>query len=202
MDVKNDDGVVVADVIYSEIHTKVLNKEQLPCKSYEVESNGNCLGFVNCCKEALWSTIHPKLNCSVFHLETMHDGNTNLTECNSKQSAKEAIRLLKDTQFEISQNPLRFGCPLPCFRISYEVDVNYYHENTVGEFMKDDYQMLSNFSVFFFSRSLWIEERIETLTYDLGGMLAAAGGNLGLMLGFSCLTLVFGIINWFKKCGR
>ena len=44
-----------------------------------------------------------------------------------------------------------------------------------------------------------VEERIETLIYDTGNFLAQAGGNLGLFLGFSCLSLLFAIIKLFKK---
>jgi hypothetical protein len=43
-----------------------------------------------------------------------------------------------------------------------------------------------------------VEERIETLVYDVGSFLAAAGGNLGLLLGFSCLSTIFGFINWMQ----
>ena len=44
-----------------------------------------------------------------------------------------------------------------------------------------------------------IEEQIETLVYDAGNFLAAVGGNLGLFLGFSCLTMLLGIVKFVKK---
>jgi hypothetical protein len=44
-----------------------------------------------------------------------------------------------------------------------------------------------------------VEERIETLVYNTGSFLSAAGGNLGLHLGFSCLSTVFGFINWMQE---
>jgi hypothetical protein len=46
--------------------------------------------------------------------------------------------------------------------------------------------------------SLDVESRYETLVYDFGTMLAATGGNLGLMLGFSCLTCIEGIIDFLE----
>jgi hypothetical protein len=49
--------------------------------------------------------------------------------------------------------------------------------------------------------SLLVEEQIETLAYDFGNFLAAAGGNLGLFLGFSCLPMLLGFISIFKKFG-
>jgi hypothetical protein len=35
--------------------------------------------------------------------------------------------------------------------------------------------------------------------YDFGGFLAAAGGNLGLLLGFSCLSISLMAVEWMKK---
>jgi hypothetical protein len=48
-------------------------------------------------------------------------------------------------------------------------------------------------------KTLMVEERVETLIFDVPGMLSAAGGNLGLLLGFSCLSLLFGIVQCFSK---
>ena len=46
-----------------------------------------------------------------------------------------------------------------------------------------------------YSASNLIEEQIETLLYDFGGFIAAAGGNLGLFLGLSCLSMVFALVD-------
>jgi len=44
-----------------------------------------------------------------------------------------------------------------------------------------------------------VEEKTETLVYDLGTFLAALGGNLGLALGFSCLSILLGIVNYLTQ---
>jgi len=54
------------------------------------------------------------------------------------------------------------------------------------------------FLLFYFYTTLTVEEKIETLLYDFGGLMAAAGGNLGLCLGFSCLSILFSIIAGFS----
>ena len=50
------------------------------------------------------------------------------------------------------------------------------------------------------------EVRTETLVYDTVNFLSAIGGNLGLFVGFSCLSVVFTLIdlfspilNWFSS---
>jgi hypothetical protein len=47
-----------------------------------------------------------------------------------------------------------------------------------------------------------IEEKTEALVYDFGTFLAAIGGNLGLFLGFSCLSLLLILISMFEKCTK
>ena len=45
-----------------------------------------------------------------------------------------------------------------------------------------------------------IEDQVETLIYDFGGFVAAAGGNLGLFLGFSCLSVTFAAVDRLVQC--
>ena len=47
--------------------------------------------------------------------------------------------------------------------------------------------------------TLFVDEKIESLEYDIGSFLAAAGGNLGLMLGFSCLSVMFTTVEYANK---
>jgi len=44
-----------------------------------------------------------------------------------------------------------------------------------------------------------VESEDETLVYDAGNFLTAAGGYLGLCLGFSCLSLLIGIFNLARR---
>ena len=50
--------------------------------------------------------------------------------------------------------------------------------------------------------TLLVEEEVEALVYDEVNFVAAAGGNLGLLLGFSCFglteTLIAYLKNWMK----
>ena len=55
------------------------------------------------------------------------------------------------------------------------------------------------FTLLAYYSTLNIEEKIESLEYDLGNFVAAAGGNLGLLAGFSCLSLIFGVIDGIQK---
>ena len=63
--------------------------------------------------------------------------------------------------------------------------------------MEDIYQTGVSLSLSY--ESLIVEEHIETLVYDAGSFLSAIGGNLGLFLGFSCLTMLLGILKLAEK---
>jgi hypothetical protein len=48
--------------------------------------------------------------------------------------------------------------------------------------------------------SLLVEERTETIIYDLECLLTSLGGNLGLFLGFSCFSTLVGVLKFiFEK---
>ena len=47
--------------------------------------------------------------------------------------------------------------------------------------------------------TLEVENEVETYVYDISSFLASVGGNLGLLLGFSCFTVLFASINLAKK---
>ena len=56
----------------------------------------------------------------------------------------------------------------------------------------------NNFDLYYSFETMDTEERMETLTYDLGNFLVAAGGNLGLFLGFSCFSLMVTFIEYLN----
>jgi hypothetical protein len=46
-----------------------------------------------------------------------------------------------------------------------------------------------------------VEEHVESLAYDASSLLVSVGGNLGLFLGFSCLSVLFALINICQNYG-
>ncbi len=95
-------------------------------------------------------------------------------------------------------NTNQFGCLPPCRITHFEIDVKLYHENSLFLYEKltsaEDSEKSTaaehGFTLLYFYKTLRVEEKIETFIFDLGGVLAAAGGNLGLCLGFSCLSIL------------
>ena len=92
--------------------------------------------------------------------------------------------------------PEKYGCPFPCDELNYEISLKYYHETSWPDFSKPPANLSNNFFLKLFYDTFDIVESKETLVYDIGDLFAAAGGHLGLFLGFSCLSLMMQIIDY------
>ena len=137
-------------------------------------------------------------------LEYFLNGTNELENCQDVASATNAIRHFGMVAYLKEKEQMLASCPLPCKQLSYEVNVRKFHTNTWVVY--DDQPIAdiaeTGVSISLSYESLIVEERIETLVYDVGNFLSAVGGNLGLFLGFSCLTMLLGILRAAKKFRR
>jgi len=119
---------------------------------------------------------------------------TDLEQCKLRASAKATYKIFDQVAFDFLAYPHKFGCPYPCVKLSYEISLKYFHETSWPDFYKP-----RNFNDTFFLtlsyKTFDIVENEETLIYDIGNFFAAAGGHLGLFLGFSCLSVLMQIID-------
>lgn len=58
----------------------------------------------------------------------------------------------------------------------------------------NEYVMLSLMFI-----SVLVEQQVDSYVYDVINFLSAAGGNLGLFLGFSCLSIILYIIDMIES---
>ena len=120
-----------------------------------------------------------------------------IKECQNETAALEALWLYSFFISTFTVKPWFYGCPVPCRQRSYKFMMDSLHKNTlVFPFYKPEDQKYFIFTYYF--ASLNVEERSESLDYDFGNFLVAAGGNLGLFLGFSCLSVLFAVIDYAK----
>jgi len=61
------------------------------------------------------------------------------------------------------------------------------------------FEIKNDFALYVYFSTLNVEQQIESFDYDFASFLAAAGGNLGLFLGFSCLSVLFAVVNYVSK---
>lgn len=101
---------------------------------------------------------------------------------------------MKDKQEWLSR------CPSPCEQTVFDFKIQKHHQNTISGDKRINATLIATGVMFLLQYEKFvIEEHVETLIYDTGNFLAQAGGNLGLFLGFSCLSLLLAITNFLVK---
>jgi hypothetical protein len=125
------------------------------------------------------------------------DEKEDLEQCKTKATAKMTYKTFKGVNYDFLAYPDTFGCPFPCGKLSYEISLKYFHETSWPDIYKPD-NFNDTFFLSLFYETFDREENEETLVYDAGNFFAAAGGHLGLFLGFSCLSLLMQIIDFLN----
>ena len=88
---------------------------------------------------------------------------------------------------------------MPCHQLRHNYIVTNFHKNNLvvpaypipPDYAENYYFIFAAFS------SMDIEKHEEALIYDFGNFFAVVGGNLGLFLGFSCLSIVYTGVDLF-----
>jgi hypothetical protein len=168
--------------------------KQRPCKEYSLQE------YLECSKSKFWNLFQNRSTCVVFIIkEFVPQNQTLLPQCPSEATSRSTVNIsfvLVDRLTACSSNQ---GCALPCTTISYNLKLKYISENIwihMNNF--ENFVESNNFDLYYSFETMDTEERMETLTYDLGNFLVAAGGNLGLFLGFSCFSLMVTFIEYLN----
>ena len=153
----------------------------------------------------LWSLINPIFLCFLTGFELLTNGITS-AECQDRKSAQENINIFTDMLYYKRLLWLR-ECPLPCKQKVYDAKVFKFHSNTlIGRDEKLTKEIRKNAVLFGIGYETFaVHENVEALVYDTGMLLSQIGGNLGLFLGVSCLSVLTGIIKLSRKfvfCGN
>jgi len=121
-----------------------------------------------------------------------------LPECTTKKIALSTVQVFTDHIDDYQSRTSEFGCPIPCEQKRFKYTLEYFSKNTWIEFDDGNESGDDIFELFVFFKSMDVEKRTETFVYDVGNFLTAAGGNLGLFMGFSCLTILIALIDNFN----
>ena len=129
-------------------------------------------------------------------------GNENrFKPCQDNATAIKSVGKLMSIAYTDEKDVWLSACPVPCRQIRYDANIRYFHKSS---FLEPTNSYGNNFSATCILLSisyetLLTEDHEESLVYDLTNFLAAAGGNLGLFLGFSCMSIFYGMIKFVKK---
>ncbi len=155
--------------------------------------------FLTCCKQQIWDSLRSQITCLIPGLEEIVPSQQDINICSNKTLATNVYNKYSKTTRDL----LRFNvrCPVPCRQQSFDVKVDFFDKNSFIDVEGTYPQNVLDSTVFvsICYSSILIETRVETYLYDLGNFLTSAGGNLGLLLGFSCLSVFFVILKCLQR---
>jgi len=123
---------------------------------------------------------------------------SSMPECNDEPSGQNTYAEFYVKMYNNNREDWLNTCPIPCNQTVYDIDLQRYHRYNMPKPIKDESGQ-QGIMLSLKYENLATEEQVETLIYDATNFLAQAGGNLGLFLGFSCLSLLIKIINFVEK---
>ena len=205
LNVKSNKNAIMTTISFAETHTVYMDKDYSPCKDYNAHLDESFkwepLNYIECCRKNFQAQLLANISCSIVGLKPFLNLTSKLPECQSKEDAVQMYRAYRSLLKQYQGNLDLLGCPFPCFTRTYNVKWIDFHKNSLIEDTKlYEEEFLAQYYYLTFSyNSFTIEEKVETLVYDIGSFLTSIGGNLGLFLGFSCFSLLVSLIEMLKE---
>ena len=157
--------------------------------------------FIGCFKNVTFGLLKEKISCLIPGLEEFVKVVWQpMRECNHITEGQNTSRMFGSSLLE--NREWKKDCPLPCSLTSYNYKLEYLHRSRWIDSQNSDGSELYKNKTFVFIisfGSLLVEERSEALIYDGVTFIAAAGGNLGLFLGFSFFSVAISIVKMIQK---
>ena len=191
--IESDNNMSLVKISMMETVTTQLRTENYACKNYQLEHE-----FNDCAKDKIWSLLRPSISCTIIGLEAILPSQLDIWPCQTLESALKVFEAMLITFTEFLTNMIEYGCPVPCSQKSFNYNIKYLNRNSWIE--SQNSTLSQNMAIVAVSyRSLLVEERVETIVYDLESLMTSIGGNLGLFLGFSCFSTFLTVLKFIFK---
>ena len=199
LDITKLQNYSLAIVSIKEVSTLRHSKQDMPCTNYNDGSTNQHEIFADCSKQSLWRNLPRNITCTIAEMKSIIPANSTMKECQVEDDLAENYYWEYVNYLErFLSSPWEYNCPIPCKQTTYKIKLNYYHKNNARLPFGLNHNLKGHFVLYIFYATFDKEERIESLEYDMANLLVSAGGNLGLFLGFSCLSAMFMVIEWFQ----
>ena len=169
--------------------------------------NGRCIKYPkdgqtyqNCIRDKLIKFKRANYSCLTAYDQMLNKDENNYFETcdNDAKSAKENFLQTTRSAGDIFANSTKFGCPKTCDITTYNSHLTFYHQNTEIPFGGDQ-DFSDTFTLFVYYDTADVKKFQEHLVFDEMALLSAIGGTLGLLLGYSVLSIITSFINQFQK---
>ena len=153
--------------------------------------------FNTCFKKRMQNISRNEIGCTFGLIQSLNL-TSKIPQCANKSQATKASESAMNYLIEGMQDPDKFGCPLPCSFSFYKFQLVYQHKNAF-ELFTGESRPKDVFCLYYYFDSLETEVKTESLIIDISSLIANIGGNLGLFLGFSCLSIFILTIDIIQK---
>ena len=179
MNSKNNDGIGGASIQNSkEIVMKLEGNDGCDTRTLEE--------LVECWKDQLALSLEKaSIKCKVSALRFTRFDASYLNDCDTKEDALEVEGLI----YRVAQENLdKDVCGKICQRVKFHHNLALYSQNVLSKEIKQYGE--GYFIIWSYYSSLNVREKVETYLFDFDAVVVAIGGNLGLFLGFSLLSII------------
>jgi len=205
LNIKSDKELIMTELSFTEIRTEYKDKDSSRCTDYNAAGPDKSLrwetfDFIECCRKKFQAFLLSNISCSIVGLKPIMNAENYLDKCLLKKEAAVTYSAYRAFLKTYRGNYDSLNCPLPCFRKTFSFKQTDQHKYAFiqADRTYEDELLQQNYSLSLSYNSFKVEERVETLVYDLESFLTSIGGNLGLFLGFSCFSLLVSIIEMVK----
>ena len=148
--------------------------------------------YTSCVRNYILERLNKSLTCTIPGMKGFLNDELQLPLCRDLESGEKSWQSYEEAAYEFLVEGTFHECFMPCKQKSYVQTLKYYHQTSWAfKALPDDV-----FSLAIVYNSLDVKTKTETLIYDLGDVFSAAGGNLGLVLGFSCFGCIMQLIKY------
>ena len=107
-----------------------------------------------------------------------------------KHRQKFARKKIWDISIDFVKQPEIYGCPLPCTSQSFNPKLNTFYDKETNEILM----------IFVYFTTTTVEKKEEYFLYDTMSLTSALGGTVGLLLGYSLLSILLSLIKFLERC--
>ena len=164
-----------------------LSKDSNACKDYD---------FTTCAKKAIFSVMKKKgINCTTpLWNEFEMFG---LPICSSHNVSTLASHSIGRINWKFLRSPSSYGCPILCTSTKFNPKIVHFDESA-HYLASNDFKCKSEYLLYIYYSIDPVEITKEYLVYDAMTIISAIGGTMGLLLGYSMLSMFLSVIKFVE----
>ena len=187
MPLKSNRDICNGDLTLKKKQFKMLDKKSRPCKDYE---------FTACAMVAMSKTMKSEgINCLIPLWNEFQTFGVPICPSLNLSTANILKPRLDKINSDFLKKPEQYGCPNLCTTTNYNPQVIHFDESMKATQTEEEYKCQSEYMLNIYYTTDPVEITKEYFVYDAMTIISAIGGTLGLLLGYSILSMCLSLIS-------